>query len=54
MENMQLILASNLRRIREERRLSLDKVSELTGVSKSMLGQIERGESNPTLRQSGK
>jgi len=50
MENMQLILASNLRRIREERRLSLDKVSELTGVSKSMLGQIERGESNPTLQ----
>jgi len=50
MKNMQLILASNLRRIREERRLSLDKVSELTGVSKSMLGQIERGESNPTLQ----
>jgi len=50
MENMQQILASNLRRIREERKLSLDKVSELTGVSKSMLGQIERGESNPTLQ----
>lgn len=49
MENLQLILASNLKKIREERGLSLDKVAGLTGVSKSMLGQIERGESNPTL-----
>lgn len=29
--------------------MSLDKVSKLTGVSRSMLGQIERGESNPTI-----
>jgi XRE family transcriptional regulator, regulator of sulfur utilization len=29
--------------------LSLDQVAELTGVSKAMLGQIERGESNPTV-----
>ncbi len=50
MEDMKLILAANLRGIREERRLSLDKVSEMTGVSKSMLGQIERGESNPTIQ----
>ena len=33
----------------DERKLSLDKVADLTGVSKSMLGQIERGESNPTI-----
>lgn len=50
MEDMKLVLAANLRCIREERKLSLDKVSEMTGVSKSMLGQIERGESNPTLQ----
>lgn len=43
-------LAANLKRLREERRLSLDMVAESTGVSKSMLGQIERGESNPTLQ----
>ena len=49
MDNLNLIIANNLKRIREERKLSLDKVANLTGVSKSMLGQIERGESNPTI-----
>lgn len=39
----------NLKRIREEKKLSLDKAAQMTGVSKSMLGQIERGESNPTI-----
>lgn len=29
--------------------MSLDTLAERTGVSKSMLGQIERGESNPTV-----
>ena len=42
-------IAINLRRIRRIRNMSLDMVAELTGVSKSMLGQIERGESNPTI-----
>lgn len=42
-------IAINLRRIRRMRNMSLDMVAELTGVSKSMLGQIERGESNPTI-----
>lgn len=49
MDNLNLIIAINLKRIRDERKLSLDKVANLTGVSKSMLGQIERGESNPTI-----
>lgn len=43
------IIAENLKQLRKERKLSLDKVAELTGVSKSMLGQIERGETNPTI-----
>lgn len=49
LKNLNAIISSNLRRIREEGGLSLDKVAKLTGVSKSMLGQIERGESNPTI-----
>jgi XRE family transcriptional regulator, regulator of sulfur utilization len=49
MEDLTLLVASNLKRIREQKRLSLDKLAELTGVSKSMLGQIERGESSPTI-----
>jgi transcriptional regulator with XRE-family HTH domain len=49
LENIQLIFAKNLRSLRNQRKLSLDKVSELTGISKTMLGQIERGESIPSL-----
>jgi len=39
----------NLLTIRKARQLSLDQVADLTGVSKAMLGQIERGDSNPTI-----
>ena len=44
----------NLKRIRKAKKMSLDVVAEQTGVSKSMLGQIERGESNPTIGILGK
>ncbi|GIN86270.1 transcriptional regulator [Heyndrickxia sporothermodurans] len=49
MEEIQRILAKNLKAIREKEKLSLEKVSELSGVSKTMIGQIERGESSPTI-----
>lgn len=39
----------NLRILRQRAGLSLSQASELTGVSKAMLGQIERGESSPTI-----
>lgn len=42
-------VSKNLKTIREDRKLSLDKLSELTGVSKSMLRQIEMGKSSPTI-----
>ncbi|WDL95595.1 helix-turn-helix domain-containing protein [Alicyclobacillus sp. ALC3] len=42
-------LGSRLRQLRHERGLSLDKLAELTGVSKPMLGQVERGTSSPTV-----
>ena len=35
--------------MRENRNLSLDQLSDLTGVSKSMLRQIETGKSSPTI-----
>lgn len=47
--DVKLAVAENLRNIRLMRKLSLDSAAQLTGVSKSMLGQIERGEVNPTL-----
>lgn len=43
------VISDNLRNIRVKMNYSLDRVSELTGISKSMLGQIERGESTPTV-----
>ncbi|MGN0168260.1 MAG: helix-turn-helix domain-containing protein [Acetatifactor sp.] len=47
-------IAVNLKRMRKARNMSLDMLAEQTGVSKSMLGQIERGESNPTVATIGK
>lgn len=47
--NLNNVIAANLKRLRKERNLSLSKLSELCSVSKVMLGQIEREESNPTI-----
>ncbi|MDR7071060.1 helix-turn-helix domain-containing protein [Fictibacillus barbaricus] len=49
MEEIHLIIAKNLKAFRESKKLSLEKVADLTGVSKTMIGQIERGESSPTI-----
>lgn len=49
MENINSVIAENLKSIRDKRKLSLDALAKLTGVSKSMLGQIERGDVNPTI-----
>ncbi|WP_332633620.1 helix-turn-helix domain-containing protein [Halalkalibacter flavus] len=38
-----------LRKIRQERGLSLQQLADLTTVSKLTLGKIERGEANPSL-----
>ncbi|MCB6365350.1 XRE family transcriptional regulator [Intestinibacillus massiliensis] len=49
MDSMNQTVAKNIRRLREKNRLSMDELSKLSGVSKSMLAQIERGEGNPTI-----
>ena len=49
MDEMSHIISENLKKIRKDNKWSLDTVSDMTGVSKSMLGQIERGESSPTI-----
>ena len=43
------VVGRNLRRLRGERALSLEKLSRLSGVSRAMLGQIELGQSAPTI-----
>lgn len=44
-----LNIGKHLKNIRQNRELSLDEAAEMTGVSKPMLGQIERGQSSPTI-----
>ena len=49
MDSMNMIVAKNIKRLREENKLSMDELVRLSGVSKSMLAQIERGDGNPTI-----
>lgn len=42
-------ISLTLKALRKEKGWSLDKAAEKTGVSKAMLGQIEREESSPTI-----
>jgi transcriptional regulator with XRE-family HTH domain len=42
-------ISNALRVLRSGRGWSLDRTAQETGVSKAMLGQIERGESSPTI-----
>ena len=47
-------IAINLKRIRKAKAMSLDVVAEQTGVSKSMLATIEKGDANPSIGVLGK
>lgn len=49
MDQITSVVSENLKRLRETKKLSLDKLAAYSGVSKSMLGQIERGEVTPTI-----
>ncbi|GLQ06713.1 helix-turn-helix domain-containing protein [Sneathiella chinensis] len=42
-------VGKTINRLRKEKQLTLDQLASLCGVSKSMLSQIERNETNPTL-----
>lgn len=43
-------VGESLRRLRTERALSLEKLAQMAGVSRAMLGQIELGQSTPTIK----
>lgn len=47
--NINLEVGRNIKRIREEKKLTLDGAAAATGVSRSMLAQIEKGDVNPTI-----
>ncbi len=42
-------VARNIKNIRERKKITLESAAKLTGVSRSMLAQIEKGEVNPTI-----
>lgn len=42
-------VSKNIKHIREQKKLTLDAAAKVTGVSRSMLAQIEKGDVNPTL-----
>ena len=54
MQEIHLFIAKKLKTLRESKKISLEKVAQLTGVSKTMIGQIERANRPQPLQQSGK
>lgn len=47
--DIQKITAKNIKAAREQKKITLDAAAKLTGVSRSMLAQIEKGDVNPTI-----
>ena len=43
------IIAMNLKQLRTERSLTLGQLAKESGVSKAILSDMEKGESNPTI-----
>lgn len=49
MLDINMTVAENVKRVRERKKLTLDAAAAATGVSRSMLAQIEKGDVNPTI-----
>jgi transcriptional regulator with XRE-family HTH domain len=49
LSELPLVLGRNLRRLRTRQGHSLERLAKLSGVSRAMLGQIETGQSAPTI-----
>lgn len=47
--DINVTIAQNIKQLREQKHLTLDAAATLTGVSRSMLVQIEKGDVNPTI-----
>lgn len=47
--NVQENVSENLREIRRKKQMTLEEASRRTGVSRSMLSAIEKGDANPTI-----
>lgn len=47
--DINIAVSYNIKRARESKKLTLDAAAAVTGVSRSMLAQIEKGDVNPTI-----
>lgn len=47
--DINVAVAQNIKKVREQKKLTLDAASSVSGVSRSMLAQIEKGDVNPTI-----
>jgi transcriptional regulator with XRE-family HTH domain len=48
-DDLTSVVGANLRRLRLKRGLSLERLARASGVSRAMLGQVELGQSTPTI-----
>ena len=49
MSNIDRIFGHRLRNLRQNKKLSQEKLADLSGCHPSYIGQLERGEKNPSL-----
>lgn len=49
MDNISVIFGKRVKNIRMSKNLSQEKLAELSGLHSTYIGQIERGEKNPTI-----
>lgn len=49
MENAVKIVGLRIKNLRTEKKLSQEKLAEMSGLHSTYIGQLERGEKNPTL-----
>lgn len=49
MENISLIFGERVKNLRNAKKLSQEKLAELSGLHSTYIGQIERGEKSPTI-----
>lgn len=49
MNELKAIITEKMKMIRTDKQMNLDQAAEVTGISKAMLSQIERGQSIPTI-----
>lgn len=49
MKKTQVLFGKKLSMVRQERGLSPEKLAEMAGVSRNLVGRVERGEHNLTL-----